>query len=93
MAKKKAEAPPLRLSDEQQRKAEYGIPLDAVLRSTESEAPYSRHIYEAEDAFHWLIRERRAVVKSGSVKKGDDLVGARARCTDDMNAALEKATA
>ena len=83
----------IRLSAEQQREVEYGIPAGARLCLSEFEHPYSREVYETDDVFFWLLRQKREVVGSGSVKKKDDPVAARTRVSNDLAKAVKALSA
>lgn len=77
-----------RLNDDLQREQEYGIPAGALLQSSDFEHPYCREVYESAGAFHWLVRERRKVVDSGSVEKGDDPVAAQIATDEALATAI-----
>lgn len=67
------------------------VPRGARLCLSEFEHPYRREVHESEDAFYWLLTQKRQIIDSGSVKKDDDLNAARVACAEQLAAAVEKA--
>lgn len=66
-------------------------PRGARLCLSEFEHPYRREVHESDDAFYWLLTQKRKIVDSGSVKKDEDPVAARVTCAEQLAAAVEKA--